>query len=191
MVKAIIFDCFGVIVGRGFRHTYESAGGDAEKDQVFIESILGRANLGMISETEFHSEVSAKLNISLDDWLKAIQRGEQPDEELLEYIETLRKQYKTAILSNANRGVVVARIGDDWIKRCFDAVVVSAEVNMLKPDRAIYEYTAEKLGVEPGECVFFDDREYQLEPARELGMKAFMYTNLKQAKLDLAGATEI
>lgn len=186
MIKAVIFDCFGVIVGRGFRYTYQLAGGNPEEDQVFIESILGQANLGMISEADFHRQVAGKLKISQAEWLAAIQRSEQPDTELLKYIEQLRQTYKTAILSNANRGVVLARIGADWIERCFDAVIVSAEVNMLKPDPSIYKYTADQLNVEPSECVFFDDREYQLAPARKLGMQAFIYTDLERAKGDLS-----
>ena len=39
----------------------------------------------------------------------------------------------------------------------FDAVVISAEVGLHKPQPEIYLLAAERLGVEPAECVFVDD----------------------------------
>jgi putative hydrolase of the HAD superfamily len=39
----------------------------------------------------------------------------------------------------------------------FDAVVISAEVGMRKPEPRIFRHAAGLLGLEPGECVFIDD----------------------------------
>lgn len=186
MIQAVIFDCFGVIVGQGFEHTYRIAGGDPARDTQFIQDMLGKANLGLISEDDFHEEIANKLHISRSEWRGAMETAEQPDEQLLSYIEGLRTQYKTAILSNANKGVLASRIGAERLQQCFDEVIASAEVGMTKPNPAIYELAATRLGVEPQVCVFFDDNEYMLEPARQLGMQAFLYTSLDQAKSEIA-----
>lgn len=175
MIKAVIFDCFGVLVGKGFEYTYRVAGGDPVQDREFIDDLLGRANLGMIPEPEFHQTMAAHLGLSLDAWLQALHQAEQPDEELLQYIQGLRPHYKTAILSNANHGVIADKIGESRLRECFDAVVVSAEVGMVKPDQGIYEHAAERLDVTPGECVFIDDREIFVEAAKAAGMQAFLY----------------
>jgi len=185
MIRAIIFDCFGVLVGKGFDETYRSAGGDPRIDHDIITSLLGRTNLGLMSETQFHQEIAVQLGITLSGWRKAVRQSEQPDIELLEYIEQLRKKFKTAVLSNANRGVVQHKIGKHWLKRCFDSVVVSAEVGRVKPDPAIYQYAADSLGVQVAECVFFDDMERYARAADQAGMHGIVYQNLAQAQAEL------
>jgi HAD superfamily hydrolase (TIGR01509 family) len=52
----------------------------------------------------------------------------------------------------------------------FDGVVISGEVGMRKPAREIYELGAERIGLEPPQCVFVDDLPFNLTPAEELGM---------------------
>lgn len=185
MIKAILFDCFGVLVGSGFEHTYRVAGGDPVEDRKFIEDLLRQENLGLISSAEFERSLIRKLSITGETWQHAVDQAEQPDLELLRYIGQLRKHYKTAVLSNANQGVVSSRIGREWLERCFDKVVVSAEVGLIKPDPAIYHYTAEQLGVSPGECIFIDDRSANLHAARELGMSTILYKGFSGAKHEL------
>lgn len=186
MAQAVIFDCFGVIIGQGFEHTYRLAGGDPLADQAFITDLLGQANLGIISEADFHKAVAKQLHIDQAAWHQAMREAEKPDQDLLDYIRDLRTNYKTAVLSNANHGVLAARIGEARLNECFDEVVVSAEEGVAKPDPRIYVATADRLGVAPEQCIFFDDNDYQLAPARELGMQAFQYTSFEQAKADLA-----
>jgi epoxide hydrolase-like predicted phosphatase len=185
MIKAVIFDCFGVLVGRGFEETYRIAGGDPIKDRQFINDVMGQANLGMIGDEEFHQAMMEKLGITLAEWRHATITAEQPNAELLEYIQRLHGKYKTAILSNANKGVIERRIGSRWLTEDFDELIVSAEIGIVKPDPEIYKHAAEKLGVEPMECVFVDDKAVFLEPAEALGMKTVLYENFDQARADL------
>jgi len=185
MIKAILFDCFGVLVGTGFEHTYRMAGGDPVKDRPFIDDMLGQANLGLITQEDFQESLTKQLSVSADTWHKAVEQSEQPDFELLRYIEHLHKTYKTGVLSNANFGAVEARIGGEWLEKCFDEVIVSAEIGLIKPDPAIYHYAAERLGVEPGQCAFLDDSPGHLETARDLGLHTILYKGFPQAKKEL------
>lgn len=182
MIKAIIFDCFGVLLGKGFEHTYHLAGGDSLKDKYFIEKMLNKTNLGKISENEFNLAIADKLNISLTQWMRAMAEAELPDKELLNYIKSLRKNYKTAILSNANRGVLTLKLGDDWLRECFDEIIVSADYGVLKPDPRIYQIAIDKLGVDYQESVFIDDREMFLDVASRLGMKTIIYRDYQTFK---------
>ncbi len=185
MVRAIIFDCFGVLVGRGFDETYRSVGGEPNKDHEFIKSMLGRTNLGLISPVEFREEMIHHLGITESDWREALKRAEQPDYDLLDYIETLHKTYKIAILSNANKGVVQRKLGEECLQKCFDAVVISAEVGTVKPDPEIYYHAANQLGVEPNECIFIDDLDGYVRAAESVGMKGILFHSLDQLKTDL------
>jgi len=185
MVKAVIFDCFGVLVGRGFEETYRIAGGDPIKDRQFIDGVLGQANLGLIDNEAFHQAMMGQLGIGLAEWKHAVITAEQPNEELLEYIRDLHGGYKTAILSNANKGVVERRIGRQWIEEAFDALVVSADVGMVKPDPDIYKYTAAQLGVEAQECVLVDDKQVFTDGAQSLGMQTVLYKDFEQTRTEL------
>ncbi len=48
----------------------------------------------------------------------------------------------------------------------FDAVVISAEVGMRKPEERIFRHAAGLLGLEPAQCVFIDDIEANVRGGR-------------------------
>jgi putative hydrolase of the HAD superfamily len=88
------------------------------------------------------------------------------------------------------RGVLAGVLSNSWgsgadgydayagydLERRFDAVVISDQVGMSKPDEGIYRLAAGRLGVEPQECVFADDNPSYLAPARALGMGVVHFT---------------
>lgn len=184
MIKAIIFDCFGVLVGTGFNDTYREAGGDPVKDKEFIHDTLNASNIGAISGQEMSKMMAEKIGISVDQWREAVDKAEQPNKPIFDYIAELRKSYKTAVLSNVNKGTLERKMSPEQIA-LFDVVVASAEVGMMKPDAEIYRYTAEKLGVSSQECVFTDDIQDYCDGAEAVGMTAILYTDFVEVKQKL------
>jgi putative hydrolase of the HAD superfamily len=81
---------------------------------------------------------------------------------------------RTALLSNS--------WGNDYPRDLFaglfDAVVISAEVGMRKPDERIFRHTIDLVGLPPAECVFIDDIEHNITAARALGMTAVHHTGV-------------
>lgn len=186
MIKAIIFDFFGVIIGDGFDNTYKNAGGNPLKDRKFIVEQLYLNNSGAITKDEFRQNIANRLGISPEEFSETIKSSEPINNKLLDYIRNeLHPKYKTAILSNASAGAIERRIDSRIIKDCFDTVVVSAEVGFLKPEKEIYKLTAKRVGVESSECVFVDDKEGYVIVAERLGMKAILYRNFEQCKNEL------
>ena len=57
----------------------------------------------------------------------------------------------------------------------FDAVVISAEVGMRKPEERIFLHAAELIGLEPAACVFVDDIEANVAAAEAVGMTAVLH----------------
>ena len=53
----------------------------------------------------------------------------------------------------------------------FDGMVTSFEANSLKPEEKIFRYTADTLGIDPAETLFFDDSQANLDAAAKLGFK--------------------
>lgn len=92
----------------------------------------------------------------------------------IDLIGRLRPAYKTAVLSNADN-VLRQWLVEFDILRLFDDVVVSAEVGMAKPQPEIYALSAERLGLRPGECVFIDDLEPNVQGARDAGMQGLNF----------------
>jgi putative hydrolase of the HAD superfamily len=91
----------------------------------------------------------------------------------------------TAILSNIGDTTQQAMERDlKWLTR-FDVLVWSYQLRMAKPDPAIYRYALDKLGTQPAETLFIDDREVNVEAAAALGMKALLFTTVDQLRADL------
>ena len=106
-----------------------------------------------------------------EEWKKA-QAAIEPN---LALVRALRPDYKLSVLSNADlslRGRLEREIG---IHHLFDDIICSAEVGMAKPEPAIFHLAAERLGLSPGECVFVDDWDENVDAARSIGMRAVLY----------------
>jgi putative hydrolase of the HAD superfamily len=57
----------------------------------------------------------------------------------------------------------------------FDAVVISGEVGMRKPEERIFRHTAGLLGIDPEQCVFVDDLETNVTAAEAVGMTGVLH----------------
>lgn len=68
----------------------------------------------------------------------------------------------------------------------FEAVVVSGEEGVMKPDRRIYEITDQRLPFQPGEVLFFDDRAENVDAARAYGFDAEVFVDAGTVRNALA-----
>ena len=97
----------------------------------------------------------------------------EPDEAMLAAVASARAAgVRTALLSNS--------WGEDGYPRqrfpeLFDAVVISGEVGVRKPDPAIYALAAERLGLPPGACAFVDDLAVNVRAAEAAGMHGILH----------------
>lgn len=72
---------------------------------------------------------------------------------------------------------------DFW--RLFAGVVISAEVRMVKPDRAIFEHLLRRYDLAPEETVFIDDLPRNIESARALGFETLLFRDAAQCEREL------
>lgn len=87
----------------------------------------------------------------------------------------------TALLSNS-WGDHYFRSGWDDM---FDAVVISGEVGMRKPDADIFDYTLSRLGLRAAECVFVDDHAANVSAAAQLGFVGIVHHQYAQTAEEL------
>lgn len=184
MVRAIIFDCFGVLTSDGwtpFKKKHFT--GDAAREEQ-AGDLSRRLNAGQFSYDVFVNEIADLADVSTHEARGAVQNN-VAHEDLLEYIKhTLKPKYKIGMLSNAGTNMLDDLFTPDQVA-LFDVVALSYESNFMKPDPRAYESVAERLGVEVGECVFIDDLERYCTAAREAGMQAVWYRDFEQMKRDL------
>jgi putative hydrolase of the HAD superfamily len=77
----------------------------------------------------------------------------------------------TALLSNSWGDIYPRHL----FPELFDAVVISAEVGMRKPEQRIFLLAAELLGLEPAECVFIDDIAENVAAAQAAGLVGVLH----------------
>jgi putative hydrolase of the HAD superfamily len=92
---------------------------------------------------------------------------------VIDFIASLRPTYKVGMLSNVSSWKQLdARFEPNELLELFDDVVASGDFMMEKPDPAIYQLAADRLGVDPQECLFVDDIERFCVAAEQAGMTA-------------------
>lgn len=105
------------------------------------------------------------------------------NDETLALMRNLKERgYKIGILTNMPTAFVPSfkKYYKDFVALA-DAMVISGEEKMYKPQRRIYRLMTKRLNVEPGEICFFDDVEANCESARSCGWKAIRFTDVVQA----------
>lgn len=68
-----------------------------------------------------------------------------------------------------------------WLE-CFRARTYSCVIGVAKPDHEAYRIAADRLGVAPSDCLFVDDTEVNVVAAREVGMRAEVFTSPMQVR---------
>lgn len=191
MPEVIVFDLYGVIArvqtaeakqglvdlagvsGERFWEAYWGCRPEYDAGQnakAYWSAVAGRL------DTRF-ADVSALMAADLESWCHV-------DAEMVAVVHELADQgRKLGLLSNIISDLVPvweARHGD-WLGR-FASLTYSCEIGVAKPDRRAYEICAQRLGVEPGQALFFDDNEANVVAAREAGMAAELFTSPAQVR---------
>lgn len=182
-IKAVIFDCFGVLATDGllpFRKNYFGS------NPKLLEEARERGrqvDAGLASYDDYIAWLAQAARISPAETRKQIENN-VPDLELFEYIKILKSKYKIGMLSNA---------GANWLDEIFmpeqlelfDAVSLSYATGYIKPLPEAYETIARMLNVEADECIFVDDQERYCTAAKDAGMQAIQYEHFKDFKTKL------
>ncbi len=75
----------------------------------------------------------------------------------------------------------------DTLHGLFDAVVISSEVGLRKPDPRIYRLALRELGLPAEHTAFVDDGAPNVETAGEIGMRTILHSGARQTRSLLAG----
>jgi len=192
MITTVIFD-FGGVLTQG-RYTKRLLSIIEKKYPISAEEIYPKFNSFMVlmdkSQLDFegfikHVNSSFNLSLSLDEMNAFFLEAVLLNTEVISLVKTIRKKYKTAILSDNNPPLVrILRTHHKDLLDLFEKTYFSCELNFHKPQKAFYEYVAKDLGVTAQECVFIDDKEKNANGAEEAGMKGIVFTDIDQLNKD-------
>lgn len=73
---------------------------------------------------------------------------------------------------------------DYW--QMFRGIVISGEVKMIKPERAIFEHIRDLYGLTPSTTVFVDDLPANVAAARDVGFRGILFTGAAACRSELA-----
>jgi putative hydrolase of the HAD superfamily len=138
------------------RDTYDRGGADLD-----YWSSIGDA-LGVPVDQSTSDDLTA---LDIEGWL-------HPEPESLELLAALDEAGSAlALLSNAP--VSFARVAErqDWARH-FRATVFSGDFGCAKPDAEIFAALVSRLDANPGDCLFFDDRQVNVDGALAAGLRA-------------------
>ena len=185
VIKAIIFDCFGVLVTSArvvLKKDYPQY-----KNQ--IDDLNHQADYGLISRQQFDEQLSNLIGITPDQVESNYWRKSVRDEDTINWLRQLKKSgmYKIGMLSNVGRGFMDSFFTPLEQHEMFDEVILSSDVDLAKPEIAIFELMADRLGVEPNECIMIDDTALNVEAAKNAGMQGiwFVSTDTAQNEFDI------
>ncbi|RKR85193.1 beta-phosphoglucomutase [Mucilaginibacter gracilis] len=205
-IKACLFDLDGVIVDtavyhyKAWKQLANSLGFDFTEHQ--NEQLKGVSRVrslqlilgwGGVTKTEAEQEQLATLK---NTWYVEMISRMKPDEVLpgaKQFVEDCRNAgLKTALGSaSKNSMMILEKIN---MVNLFDAIIDGNKVSKAKPDPEVFLKGAEAVGVQPNECVVFEDAIAGIEAAIAGGMKSVGIGSadvLGKANLVVSGLSEM
>ncbi len=192
MIKAVIFDLGGVLIDFPIPKMMEYCArslGVTQKELVREARLLRKPfQEGAMSEDELWETICARTGAarprSASLWEDAFRAAYREKAEVFAIVEQLQAlKFRIGLLSNTERPSIRCL---DPGRYNFDALVYSCEEGFSKPGPEIYAIALERLGTAPGDAVFVDDQQDNIDAARQLGIHSILFRAADQLREDLA-----
>jgi 2-haloacid dehalogenase len=191
---AVVFDLGGVLIDWDPRHLYRSLFDDEAEMERFLAEVTtqawnyeqdrGRPFAEAIAElTREHPDQADLIEAYWSRWPETL--GE-PFHETVEILAGLRATgIRLLALTNWSAETFPFAPPRYPFLAWFEAVIVSGEVELAKPDPAIFQLLVDRHGLEPARTVLIDDSVANVEAAGALGFRAIRFTDAAALRRDL------
>ncbi len=195
-LKAVIFD-YGMVLSTAqepvaYANLKAITGLDGEQFEQAYWKRRHDYDLGFLNGTSYWQSISDDAGLAMSS--AQIERLIENDvlmwstlnEQMLAWVYAVQDAgFKIGILSNMGEELLrYMRQEFGWLGR-FDHHTWSCELNIAKPDPAIYLHTCEKLGVKPEEALFLDDKLVNIEAAESVGITAIHFSTVDSLREEL------
>jgi len=200
-MKALIFDMDGVIVDSEPMHTavtievmqsYQVHFTTAEMDRFIGMSMRDFFSI-LKKEHALAAPVEAMIQRQIDGIYRHIKEDpQQPVPGILEILAYLKSRgIPAAIASSSPKILIEAIVARLQIADAFSLLLSGEDFPRSKPDPAIYLTAAEKLGVNPADCLVIEDSQNGTIAAKDAGMRCIGFQNPNSGQQDLSRADMI
>ena len=147
------------------------------------------AQIGQMTVEAYWADVGLQLGLdsnALETLKHDYFSGDLLDDTLVDYARFLHERgHAVALLSN-DSPTLANKIAASGISDLFDPLIISANIDVMKPDLQAYKAVLEHLKCPPDDAVFIDDMLANIEGARILGIHPIHhYTTTPALQADL------
>jgi len=193
-LKAVVFDCGGVVVQANqeqmIAFVSETLHLDSEEAKAALE--LGHEDYRKGGDPEIYwVNYAAKHSIILpsnfyEKLLKAWVGSFEFIPGIIEIVNDLKTNgFQIAMFSNIEQDNVFL-VGKKEVYTYFDPVILSCDINVKKPEIKAYQILLTRLDLQPEECLFIDNAIQNVIAARSMGIDSIHFLNVDQLKAELA-----
>jgi HAD superfamily hydrolase (TIGR01509 family) len=194
MIKAIIFDLDGVIIdseGQWFQAGKELCAdyGHEYTKELYKKAMGGngpRAIKNAFNLEDSEEEVFKKLVAKFISLVEKHGTKEMPG--IRSLLDRTKKNLLLALASSSPRDRIDFFIDKLNLRNYFSVIMSGSQVSNTKPEPDIFLATAEKLEVEPSECIVIEDSPNGTKAAKAAGMKCIALKNPYASENDLQEA---
>ena len=186
MVKNLVFDVGNVLIGFRTFEMLSEHGLDEQRIRRFVSCVFEdplwkQVDLGIMPFDELVREYCRRTPDLEADILWLIDNADQMQvgrPRVWERVRRLKeKGFGIYILSNYGSYFYEKQFKHAPFMEWTDGAVISWQVNVIKPDPAIYQELLKRYGLAPADCIFFDDMEANIKTAGELGFGTCLVTS--------------
>lgn len=181
MIRNIIFDIGGVMFDDSTENVNHVLGRDSKElckkiyGKGFRECILGNMEISDYVETfknDSDYELIKDITNNLDIFYPIMKDN-------FEYIKSLKDRYNLYILSNITKESYEYVNNTINIDSIFKGGVYSYQEGIRKTDKEIFELIVNRYNLNKEETIFFDDKQRNVDSANELGIRSYVFNNIK------------
>ena len=152
-------------------------------DIVFDRAFWDKLDNGTITDEQVKREIRTRVPENLsdlackvyDNWVNTLTPVKGMEQLIFDIHKTDKKLY---LLSNISKGFADCYMEVKWIRElleCFDGIVLSGTIGMVKPDKEIFDFLLEKYNLKSEECLFIDDSEKNIAGAKASGIEGYLF----------------
>lgn len=193
--KAIIFDFGGVLINWNPRNLYARFfPGQPHAMEEFLSEInfmdwnaqqdKGRPfTEGVELHAKKHPQYAALIKAYHEHWQESVTGAIDGTVEVLRTLK--EKGYPLYGLSNWSAETFPEIRHEYEFLELLDDIVISGEINMIKPEPEIFEFFLQRIGKSAKDCLFIDDSEANIVAARKFGFDTVHFKSPEQLKTEL------
>ncbi|PPR56595.1 MAG: Alpha-D-glucose 1-phosphate phosphatase YihX [Alphaproteobacteria bacterium MarineAlpha4_Bin2] len=185
-INAFIFDLGKVIVDWNPRYLLQEIAPDKDRLEYLVEVVLDLEWFSKVDSgyplskaieerSQIYPGYAMEMQTYVDRWPETISGL---FDKTLKIVHKLHSAgFPLYVLSNWADETWARVEGDFKFLDYFDDIIISGQVGMAKPDKAIFELARNRFGVSPDKTLFIDDTPKNVEAARAVGFQAVVFVS--------------